>query len=672
MLQLFSIFHLNLAYSSIEETQRPDVVRRCYWPLLRLAERTGVPIGIEATGFTLETAAAIDPAWLAALRSLVAAGHCEFVGSGYAQVIGPLVPAAVNAANLRLGRQVYERLLGVRPRLGFINEQAYSAGLIQHYLDASYDAIVMEWDNPARAHPEWDAEWRYFPQIACGQHGEEIPLVWNKAIAFQQFQRYAHGESTLEEYVAYLAGHVTTGSRALAMYGNDAEVFDFRPGRYRTEATLEDSSEWPRIERLFGALAGDTRFTMIRPSEVLALKDQPRAWRRLHLESAEDPTPVKKQRKYNITRWAVTGRDDLGINTACWRCYAALAANPIATDDEWRELCELWSSDYRTHITEARWEGLQRRLQDRSAKAFALRIAPSDVSRRLPLGEPLDRQPSDGSVGRVLLEPATTADPAATRDGHFLTLKTDDLTLVLNCRRGLAIDALSFAATGDATLCGTLKHGFYDDIHWGADFYSGMTVLESPGHPKVTDLNRVEPAIGRDASGALLVEGAVETDLGPVVKTFRIAGPSVEITYRLDWAEMPIGSLRLGDITLHPQAFDRRTLFYRCHNGGTQPETFPLDGTRVAHGDAVSFLVSASHAVGITEGVVELGDATRTIRIEVDKTLAAVVGMVTYQPVRDGYFCRFSFSAAEVDETRKPSAAARATPLVCRFVITAR
>ena len=52
MLQLFSIFHLNLAYSSIEEAQRAEVVRRCYWPLLRLAERTGAPIGIEATGYT--------------------------------------------------------------------------------------------------------------------------------------------------------------------------------------------------------------------------------------------------------------------------------------------------------------------------------------------------------------------------------------------------------------------------------------------------------------------------------------------------------------------------------------------------------------------------------------------------------------------------------------------
>jgi len=52
-LHLFALFHLNLAFSSIEEEQRGDVIKRCYWPLLELAKSHG-PIGIEATGFTLE------------------------------------------------------------------------------------------------------------------------------------------------------------------------------------------------------------------------------------------------------------------------------------------------------------------------------------------------------------------------------------------------------------------------------------------------------------------------------------------------------------------------------------------------------------------------------------------------------------------------------------------
>ncbi len=38
-LQLFALFHLNLAFSSIEEEQRAEVIARCYWPLLRLAEK---------------------------------------------------------------------------------------------------------------------------------------------------------------------------------------------------------------------------------------------------------------------------------------------------------------------------------------------------------------------------------------------------------------------------------------------------------------------------------------------------------------------------------------------------------------------------------------------------------------------------------------------------------
>ena len=640
MLQLFSIFHLNLAYSSIEEAQRPEVVRRCYWPLLRVAERTGAPIGIEATGFTLERAAAADPTWLAALRALVDKGRCEFVGSGYAQLIGPLVPAAVNAANLRIGHRTYERLLGFRPRMAFVNEQAYAAGLIQHYVDAGYRAIVMEWDNPARAHPEWNAEQRYLPQIAGGQHGESIPLIWNTAIAFQQFQRYAHGESSLEEYIAYLARHGSAAPRALAMYGNDAEIFDFRPGRYRTEAVLEGDSEWGRIEQLYAALAGDDRFRLVRPSDVLALAGAAAASRRLQLESAEDPTPVKKQRKYNITRWAVTGRDDVGINTACWRRYAQLAADSGGGDEDWRELCELWSSDYRTHITEARWSPYREHLS---------RIAPPPA------------EPSAKAFARRL-------QPSVQREGSLISLKTRGVTLVLNARRGLAIHALAFAAVGGDLLCGTLTHGFYDDIHWGADFYSAMVVFESPGHPKLTDLNRVEPAIRQGDDGSLVVEATQATDLGPMTKTICVNASAVELTYRFDWKEIPIGSLRFGDITLQPGAFDRASLFYRTHNGGVRPETFPLDGTRVAHGDAVSFLVSASHAVGVTEGRIELGDSRRALAVDVDKTSAALVAMVTYQPIRDTYFCRVSFSAAEVDETRRATPLEQ--PLVARFAIT--
>jgi hypothetical protein len=52
-LNLFAMFHLNLAFSSIEEFERSSVIERCYWPLLAMAAAHG-SIAIEATGYTLE------------------------------------------------------------------------------------------------------------------------------------------------------------------------------------------------------------------------------------------------------------------------------------------------------------------------------------------------------------------------------------------------------------------------------------------------------------------------------------------------------------------------------------------------------------------------------------------------------------------------------------------
>ncbi|MEE8557648.1 MAG: glycoside hydrolase family 57, partial [Myxococcota bacterium] len=320
-LHLFSVFHLNLAYSAIAESQRAEVIERCYWPILRMASDR-CPIGVEASGYTLETIARLDPGWIEEFRGQLNAGRCELVGSGYAQVIGPLVPWRVNAANLRIGLETYESLLETRPVIGLIGEQAYSSGLASQYGQAGYQALIMEWENPASAHPEWKSEWRYRPQMARDSRGESIPILWSSAIAFQKFQRYAHGELSLDSLVGYLRDQAGPGRPLFCIYANDAEVFDFRPGRYETEPALAEEGEWVRISRLLDRLSTLDAFRFCCPSE--GLEYLRRDAEPLCLESAEDPVPVKKQRKYNVTRWAVTGRDDLGINTACWRIYRSL------------------------------------------------------------------------------------------------------------------------------------------------------------------------------------------------------------------------------------------------------------------------------------------------------------------------------------------------------------
>jgi hypothetical protein len=79
-LHAFALFHLNLAFSSIEEEQRATVVRDCYRPLLALAKHH--PIGIEATAYTLEAIHTCDPAWLEELAALIKERRVEFIGSG--------------------------------------------------------------------------------------------------------------------------------------------------------------------------------------------------------------------------------------------------------------------------------------------------------------------------------------------------------------------------------------------------------------------------------------------------------------------------------------------------------------------------------------------------------------------------------------------------------------
>jgi hypothetical protein len=643
-------------YSCIEEESRAEVIRCCYQPLLDLADECGVPLGIEASGLTLEIIDSIDPTWLARLRGLIQQGKVEFVGSGYAQIIGPLVPADVNTANLRVGDRVYEHLLGVRPQIALINEQAYSSGLVAHYLRAGYRAIIMEWQNPAHAHGEWPSEWRYLPQWACDQQGNAIPLIWNDSIAFQQFQRFAHSEIDLDDYLEFLEGQVGITPRALSLYGNDAEIFDFRPGRYATEATLKDGSEWAAVRRLLARLRSDRRLRPIRLREVLALITLPGGGNRLQLESSNQPVPVKKQDKYNLTRWSVTGRDNLGINTRCWRIYQTLREKVETRASEWQELCYLWSSDFRTHITERRWRAYRGRLS-----AFETKLGCD--------GEKHVETPAS-SAGR-----ACEYSVRSEKDDRFVTVKSGAIMLRLNRRRGLAIDALWFRDVSDAPLIGTLPHGFYDDISLAADFYTGHLTFEIPGQPKVTDLNPVQPQFHKGEDW-LDIRADVPTPLGLVQKNYRLFddGHRLQLEWRLEWEKYPSGSLRLGHVTLNPQAFERDSLYFRTQNGGYGEETFSLNGTEIDHGAPVSSLVSANCGLALTGGWIELGDSEKRVRVEIDQGLAALLAMLQYKATRSAYFCRLSFSAQEMDETRNLQSRT-AEPIACRamrLVLSAR
>jgi hypothetical protein len=643
-LRVFAFFHLNLAFSSIEEERRAEAVQRCYWPLLRLAE-THAHIGIEVSGYTLEEIARLDPTWIAKARALIAANKIELIGSGYSQMIGPLVPSRVIAENLRLGNQVYRDLLGAVPTVALVNEQAFSAGLIEHYLNAGYTALLMDWDNPSANHPDWDAELQYLPQYAAGLDGRKIAILWTNTAAFQQMQRFVYGDITLDTYLRFVRGRRAFSTRALCLYASDAEIFDFRPGRFKTEETLSgDSSEWLRVGKALSAVTCETGINLIGPSHALRLIDREGGGNMLQLESANCPVPVKKQRKYNLARWAVTGRDNTAINAACERVLRGMEANnPTAAD--WKELCYLWASDFRTHLTEKRWTALCARLEAAEARWS-------------------------------MPAPATVTTPAiAPSTDRKINIETPTISARLDRRRGLAAERLRFEGNEHA-LIGVLPHGYFNEIALQADWYTGDCVFEAPGEHKVTDLEWCEARIDKLDNGDVVAHALTETIKGVIEKQmiFSASARRIDFDITFHWNDWGKGVLRLGHFTLLPDAFALDRLRLATNNGGGR-ESFSLSGRTIDHGAPVSFLVSSSHGLGMTDGWAEIGDDKTRLRIEVDRTTAPLLGLLTHRPAKrsagtDSLYCQLQLSALELDDTRKP-APYRAGPRRFRFSISA-
>jgi len=362
MLSLYTLFHCNLAFSSIPREHFPAIIERCYAPILALAEK-GFPVALEMTGWTLKEVNRIDPAFLERLRSLLHDGKCEFIGSGFSQAILPLIPAEVNRWNLELGNKYYHDLLGRRPRIALVNEQTFSRGIVDLYRDAGYEALIMDWNNSFQ-HNRYPKEYKYYPQRAAGL-SSDIDVIWSHSIAFQKFQRCVHGEISEAEYLDYLFSHASTGERGFLVYSNDAEVFSYRPGG---EPTKED--EYLRISALLEKIAADPRASLVTPGGLLkSLKGNPDSGNIIQLESAETPIVCKKQEKYNPLRWAATGRDSVHLNTECHKVYENLKAlirqgalEKEAIDDFKEVLCDLWGSDFRTNTIDEKYAYFQNRL----------------------------------------------------------------------------------------------------------------------------------------------------------------------------------------------------------------------------------------------------------------------------------------------------------------------
>lgn len=669
MLYLYSVFHCNLAFSLIPRDHFSKVVERCYWPLLELTAG-GTPLAIEMSAWTLNEVNSIDPGFVRELKRLWDEGKCEFIGSGYSQAIFPLIPAEVNRWNLEAGARHYKRLLGRVPDVALVNEQTYARGLVDIYRQAGYRALVMDWDNSFR-HNRYPKDHLYYPQKARGINAT-ADLLWSNSIAFQKFQRCVHGEMPIDEYVNYLKGQAScTVDRSFALYTNDAEVFDYRPGH-----DIEPSGEFERVREIISGITAIGGVEFVTPGQVIErLASHPGSGNILNLESAETPVVTKKQGKYNPVRWAAAGRDSVHINTECYKVYANIKglekAGTIddATLTQYREvLADLWGSDFRTNTIDEKYRYFQNRLGWLRLETERVLMSGQKVAvggGTLSTGvfaEDSGGCCADGAEEHGCEECACRQAPgkaAVKREDNFLKVETPSVRVDFLANKGYAIASLVFPAVDDKALVGTLEHGYYDDIGYGADFFSGHFIHVGRDGAKTTDLEPGAEADVEDGPGGVTVSVKTPVGIGTLWKVFQISKtePEVRITYRLKVRGLLASSLRLGIFTFLPHAFDGGSLWFESVNGGSGPEKFYLAGRRVAHDEAVSPTVSATACLGATDGVVRIGDKDKLIEVSTDKSKLFSVPMIRYEEM-DGetgpdkrFFLRLTHTVGEVDDT---------------------
>ena len=627
---------MNLMFSALSEEERVVVLDRCMEPLLNLGE-DGFIFAIQMSGVSLEQLERLRPKQLDRLKKLIGQSNCEFIGNGYSQIIQPLIPWEVNLKNQEIGMKCYEEMLGMKPKIAIVNEMAFSASSSRSFCEVGYEGLVMEWNNPYKAHPEWDSSFRYYPQKVDLGQGDETDLVWGDTILTQTFQRYVHGELELEEYMNGLSKY-NHKEGALCLYSSDAEVFDYRPRRYGNEGNRE--GEWLRIRKLIESIQSETSGLTL-PYKIVQdfKKNKPNL---LKLESYWQPITVKKQDKYNINRWALTGRDDFSLNTKCHRLARAFKSGKPTLQD-WKTLCFLWSSDLRTHIEENRWIDAQGKMEELESKW-------------------LNKSTKSSKNSNLISEKRLSN----TNKERFIELKTPNQALKLDLKKGLSLREWS---VNENSLLGTIPHGYFEDISLAADYFSCHSVIEPQGEHKITDLVDVEAWVDDEKDDFIYAGMQFDNNGYSFGKKYSIHRKRKEFSVEqiIEISNRNKSLNRSCHFTILPGIWEESSFYYETALGGNRLEHFSFGNKTIDHTQNLNQLVSAKHGLGVTNGEIRIGDSKNFLTFTHDPCEAALVPHLQYLPKKNGlYLLRLIYSAQELDETFKVSSA----PQIIKHKIT--
>ena len=607
----YKIYHANLAFSAIEEESLGEVIDKTYFPLLELVENQNLKVGLELSAYTLEKIQELRPLWIEKFKHLHKLSLVELIGSGYMQIIAPIVPYEINIQNQTMGLEVYKTILGITPTIAYVNEQVFSTSLVDIYVEVGYKAIAMEWNNAyATNTQDWKKSYSFQPVLVNGLK-TTMPILWTDTIIFQQFQRMAHSELEIDNYINLIKNYIDDGYKALPIYSSDLEVFNYRPGRFETEAII-DCDEWERILDATSKLKKIGDFLL--PSEILKnCLDNSIA---LTLTNSQNPILVKKQTKYSLSRWAACGRGANQINTLCYNYF-------LDNDKQIKKVLHYWGSDFRTHTTIKKWDKAIAFLTKKQ-KNKKYEILNNDIN----IKEDKDR----------------------------LIFEKDNYKIVFNKQKGLAIQSI-FNGLNKLPF-GTVGHGELDHISYGADFYTGTTILEASDIKKVTDLSNVEK-YSFDKIGKNTYKLSTKINMKTIATQYKnwiidLDTHTLTLDVKVELSKFILGSIRLGSFTLLPQSKTSK-FWYECKNGGKEYERFYFSHREeLLQSNAMSLIQSSNGGIGVTDGILRFGiDDKIIVQLKIDRKISYPFIMLQNSFDNEKYLTRVFFSLQELDDTLK-------------------
>ena len=274
-----------------------------------MVDKNNLKVSLEIPGSTLEVIRDEDPKLLKKIKDLVSRDKIDLVASGYIQIIWQLTPKNILDESIDLDREIFIKEFGFYPKIFYLNEQCFSPDLVEYLGEIGFEGVICEYENLSLNE---DISKKFDPSVFVSSSGSEILLIWNSSYWFQMFQRAVQSftEEAFKNYIGLIKNHVSS-SNYLCLYGSDLEVFNYRPKRFHSETSI-DYDEWMVIERIYKSFSNHLIFV----SEILDHnRDLFNKYSSDNFSDLAKPVYVKKQKKYNISRWALTGKNDQWINS---------------------------------------------------------------------------------------------------------------------------------------------------------------------------------------------------------------------------------------------------------------------------------------------------------------------------------------------------------------------